>query len=70
MHKNFQFSVFCNAFDQNNGMKLLFFGKKLFGRKVHIWDSLLWIPSITVINQRNICNKEREIPVIKKWKYM
>ena len=44
MHKKFQFLVFCNAFDPNNGMKLSFFGKKLIGRTV-LWHGTVYYPT-------------------------
>ena len=35
IHKNFQFLVFCNALDLNNGKKLKPTPQKMFGRTVH-----------------------------------
>ena len=43
MHKIFQNLVFCNAFNLNNGKKLWSTSIFKFERKVHIWDTLIYI---------------------------
>ena len=37
MHTNFQFSVFCNAFDPNNGMELSKTTKKIVWEESAYW---------------------------------